>query len=194
MTPSDLDPSRTALVLIDLQHSNVARTLAPYPSRQVVDNSVRLAQAVRQRGGTVVHVRVLVTELLALPADKPLGRDPAAPPPPANASELVPEVPVHDSDVLIVKRQWGAFYGTGLEQQLRRRGIDTIVLAGIATNFGIESTARAGFDLGFKLVFAEDAMSSMNADMHRFATQSLFPVMGRVRSTADLLAMLDAAA
>jgi nicotinamidase-related amidase len=55
----------------------------------------------------------------------------------------------------VTKRQWGAFYATDLDQQLRRRGIRTIVLGGIATNFGVESTARAAFDRGYELVFAE---------------------------------------
>jgi nicotinamidase-related amidase len=185
MTASDFHPSQTALVLIDLQHSNVARTLAPYPSGQVVANAAQLARAMRRAGGTVVHVRVLVNELLSLPADRPIVRDPSVALPP-DASDLVPELGVEDGDVLVEKRQWGAFHGTQLDQQLRRRGIGTIVLAGIATNFGVESTARAAFDQGYALVFAEDAMSTVNADMHRFATQTTFPIMGRVRSTAQL--------
>ena len=189
MQATHIDAPRTALVLIDLQRSNIARTLAPHPSQRVVENSARLAQALRRQGGTVVHVRVLVNELLSLPADRPVGRDPSAPPLPPSAWELA-GVEVDGADVLIEKRQWGAFHGTALEQQLRRRGIDTIVMAGIATNFGVESTARAAFDAGYRLVFAEDAMSTINEEMHRFATQVIFPVIGRVRSTADIVQAL----
>jgi len=191
--PIDLAVSRTALVLIDLQQSNVSRTLVPHPAQRVVDNSARLATALRGRGGVVVHVRVLVNELLSLPVDRPVGRDPSAPPLAPAAWELV-GVERESGDVLIEKRQWGAFHGTGLDQQLRRRGVDTIVLAGIATNFGVESTARAAFDAGYRLVFAEDAMSTIDADMHRFATQVIFPVMGRVRSTDALLEALAGSA
>lgn len=190
MPPIDIDVTRTAIVLIDLQQSNVARTLAPHPAQHVVDNARRLVEALRAHGGTVVHVRVLVNELLSLPADRAVGRDPSAPPLPSSAWELV-GVDVRADDVLIEKRQWGAFHGTALEQQLRRRGIDTIILAGIATNFGVESTARAAFDAGYKLVFAEDAMSSIDAEMHRFATERMFPIIGRVRSTAELLQALS---
>ncbi len=73
-------------------------------------------------------------------------------------------------DLLITKRQWGAFHGTPLDQLLRRRGIKTIVMGGIATNFGVESTARAAIEQGYAVVFAEDAMTTMSAEMHQFAT------------------------
>jgi nicotinamidase-related amidase len=179
----------TALVLIDLQQSNVARTLAPHSSQQVVENSARLAEAVRHQGGTVVYVRVLVNELQQHPADMPVGRDPSAPPLPATAWEIVEAAGLQPGDIVIDKRQWGAFHGTSLDQQLRRRGVRTIILGGIATNFGVESTARAAQDLGYALLFAEDAMSSIKAEMHQFAVQSIFPILGQVRTTAQLLAM-----
>jgi nicotinamidase-related amidase len=76
----------------------------------------------------------------------------------------------------------GAFHGTALDQQLRRRGIRTVIMGGIATNFGVESTARAAFDHGYALVFAHDAMSSIKG-MHEFAVQSIFP--SSVRSAAQ---------
>jgi nicotinamidase-related amidase len=190
MTPISFDPQAAALVLIDLQHSNVGRALAPYSGDQVVEHCVRLATKLREHGGTVVYVRVNVHELLHLPADAPL-RAPDAPPPPPDASELVAQAGFQPTDILVTKRQWGAFYGTDLEQQLRRRGIRTVLLGGIATNMGVESTARAAFDMGYELVFVEDAMTSLNDDAHRFVTQNIFPRMGRVRSTADVLAALS---
>ncbi|MES2115960.1 MAG: isochorismatase family protein [Pseudomonadota bacterium] len=178
----------TALVLIDLQHSNVARTLAPHSSQQVVHNSARLADAIRAKGGPVVYVRVLVNELQQLPADLSVSRDPSAPPLPPQAWQIVEAAGMQPGDIIIDKRQWGAFYGTSLDQQLRRRGIRTLILGGIATNFGVESTARAARDLGYALVFAEDAMSSIDAELHRFAVQNIFPILGHVRATADLVA------
>ncbi|QGZ38771.1 nicotinamidase-related amidase [Pseudoduganella flava] len=190
MTESLFTPATTALVLIDLQHSNVERTLAPYPASQVVANGTLLADRLRAAGGTIVHVRVLVHDLLRLPADKPVGRDTSAPPLPPAASELVADVPKHETDVFVTKRQWGAFHGTDLDLQLRRRGIRTLILAGIATNFGVESTARAALDIGYALVFADDAMSGISSALHTFATTELFPIMGRVRTTADIVAAL----
>lgn len=185
-----LDPSRTALVLIDLQHAIFALPLAPYTPAEVAARGAALAAAFRANGMAVVYVRVDVADMLHLPADQPTG-DPDAPKPPALASELVPESGYQPgADLLVTKRQWGAFYGTGLDQLLRRRGVDTVVLGGVATNMGVESTARAAFDLGYKIIFVEDAMTSLSADAHRFAVQGMFPYMGRVRRSAEVLAAL----
>jgi nicotinamidase-related amidase len=182
-----LDPKVTALVLIDLQNGIVGRQLAPYAAADVVRNGVKLADALRAQGGLVIFVRVKVTETLSLPVDAPHPRPANVPP---EASELVAELNVQSSDVVITKRQWGAFYGTDLEQQLRRRQIRTMVMGGIATNFGVESTARAAMDRGYELVFVEDAMSSLSAEAHGFAIKNIFPRMGRVRSTEQVLAAL----
>jgi len=183
-----LDPKSTALVLIDLQNAIVSRQLAPHAASDVVSRSAKLAEAVRASGGTVVYIHVLITDVLSLPADRSNPRPPG--PVAAEASELVPEAGFREGDVLITKRQWGAFYGTNLEQQLRRRGIRTIILAGIATNMGVESTARAAHDQGYELVFAEDAMSSLSREFHQFSVQSIFPMMGRVRSSAEIIEAL----
>ena len=183
-----LDAKSTALVLIDLQHGVAARQLAPYTATDVIQKSRRLADAVRAKGGTVVFVRVLVSEMLQLPVDEPSPRSSAQLPP--NASELVPEAGVQPTDVVVTKRQWGAFYGTDLDRQLRRRDIMTIIFGGIATNFGVESSARAAFDRGYQLVFAEDAMSTMSAEGHSGSVKGIFPRMGRVRSTDQIIRAL----
>jgi len=189
MTEQILDLARTALVLIDLQNSNVKRELAPYSAEQTVGNCVLLAQEMRNRGAMVVYVRVLLNELPTPPADAPMRPSGA---PPYDASELADIAGVEATDLVVVKRQWGAFYGTDLDQQLRRRGIDTIILGGIATNFGVESTARAAFDRSYKLIFAEDAMSSMDGEAHQFVCKNIFPKMGRVRSTRAVIDLLQA--
>jgi nicotinamidase-related amidase len=186
-----IDLARTALVMIDLQHGTVEHQLAPYTGEQVVGNCVLLAQEMRNRGGMVVYVRVLLDQLLAQPADAPL-RPPATPAPPPEASQLVPDAGVEATDIVVTKRQWGAFHATELDQLLRRRGIKTIILGGVVTNYGVESTARAAFDIGYELVFAEDAMSSTSAEGHHCACRNSFRTMGRVRSTEHLLQLLRA--
>jgi nicotinamidase-related amidase len=183
------DPSRTALVMIDLQHGIVARTLAPYSGPELVGRAKQLADTLRAKGAAIVWVRVLLNELHAHSADAPT-RSPDAPPAPAEASELVPGIGMQPGDLVVSKRQWGAFYGTDLELQLRRRGVDTIVLGGIATNFGVESTARAAYDRSFRLVFVEDATSGLADDMHRFTFERLFRHMGHVRSTQEVIEAL----
>lgn len=192
METLSIDVAHTALILIDLQHGNVERSLAPYSGEQVVGNCVLLAQEMRERGGLVVYVHMLMNELMALPADAPLLHSVGATLPPPNASQLVPEAGVEAADLVITKRQWGAFYGTELDQALRRRHINNIVIGGIATNYSVESTARAAFDRGYALVFVEDAMTSMSAEVHSFACQNIFHHMGRVRKTANVIDALQA--
>lgn len=191
--PLHLDPTKTALVLIDLQKGIVAMPSAPYPVTEVLQKANRLAEAFRSKGGTVVYVRVDMANFLQLPVDQAL-RDPNAPPPPASASELVPEAgfqsPPDSHDILITKRHWGAFAGTELEQILRRRGVDTVVLGGVATNIGVESTARQGTGLGFAFVIVEDACSAREAEGHRFAVEKIFPRLARVRKTDEVIAAL----
>lgn len=187
----EIDPASTALVLIDLQNAIVSRQTGPHSAADVVQRSAALAAALREPGGTVVYVHVLLGETRSPIADKPRPR-PAMPPPP-EASELVSEAGFQSGDVLVAKRQWGAFYGTDLELQLRRRGIRTLIMAGIATNFGVESTARDAAERGYELIFAEDAMSSLSAELHQFPVENIFPVMGRVRSTEEILGAITAA-
>jgi nicotinamidase-related amidase len=191
MSELTIDIARTALVLVDLQNFNVRRELAPHPAERVVGNCAMLAGEIRDRGGMVIYVRVLVDELLALPADAPM-KKPGTPPAPPDAVHFAPEAQLQATDHVVTKRQWGAFYGTELDQLLRRRNIKTIVLGGIATNFGVESTARAAFDRGYALVFAEDAMSGMQAAAHDFSCENVFRTMGKVRSTRELIDALQA--
>jgi nicotinamidase-related amidase len=102
----------------------------------------------------------------------------------------VPEIAALHGGVVITKRQWSAFHGTELDLQLRRRKITSIVLGGIATNFGVESTARDAWQHGYEVVIAEDMCSSMGAGLHEFAMQKILPRVGRIRSTADILSAL----
>jgi nicotinamidase-related amidase len=106
-------------------------------------------------------------------------------------ADLVPELGPEPSDFVITKRHWGAFYGTELDLQLRRRGIDTIVLCGISTNIGVESTARFAYEYGYQQIFVEDAMTSgRSKEDHDSTVKNVFPRMGRVRKTEDILTEL----
>ena len=123
---------------------------------------------------------------MTLPVDQPFTLSDK--PLPAAASEIAPPAGFQAGDILLTKRHWGAFAGTDLEQQLTSRGIDTVVLTGISTNAGVESTARQGTGLGFAFVVVEDACSSQNAEHHRFAFENIFPRLTRVRTTGEVLA------
>src|ERR1700729_3318216 len=184
MAELKLDPQKTALVLIDLQNAIVGMNPLPHTAVQVVENSKKLADAFRGQGAPVVYVRVDLNDFMNPPVDQPhnLGDKPL----PAAASEITPSAGFQHGDILVTKRHWGAFAGTDLEQQLRSRGIDTVVLTGISTNVGVESTARQGTGLGFSFLLAEDACSSQNAEQHRFAFENIFPRPTRVPSTESV--------
>jgi nicotinamidase-related amidase len=188
-----IDPKKSALVLIDLQKGITARTTAPHSSDRVVKNAARIAARFRTLAAAVVLVNVDYSpdlrDMLFPEADAPF-RTKDSPPLPKDWAEFVPEIGPREGDLVITKRQWGAFYGTDLDLQLRRRGIRTIVLGGIATNMGVESTARDAFERGYDLVFVEDAMSSLTAEWHGFSVTQIFPRIGRVRSTEEVLAAL----
>jgi nicotinamidase-related amidase len=188
MAELQLDPNKTALVLIDLQNAIVGMSTAPHPAARVVANSAKLAEAFRGHGAPVVYVRVEINDLLQLPVDEPFNQGNT--PLPAIASEIAPSAGFRPGDILLTKRHWGAFAGTNLEQQLKSRGVDTIVLTGISTNAGVESTARQGTGLGFGFVVVEDACSGQDGEHHRFAFEKIFARLCRVRSTNEVLAAL----
>lgn len=183
----NLDPNTTALVLIDLQKGVVGRELGPYSGAEVVKNSIALADRFRRAGAPVVLVNVGFApdfkDALRQPVDQPFQMPPGGFP--ADFMELA-EGLKKPGDICITKRQWGAFYGTELDLQLRRRGIRTIVLGGISTNIGVESTARQAWEHGYAIILAEDATSSMSAEMHAFAIATIFPRLSRVVKSADV--------
>ncbi|MGW1075494.1 isochorismatase family protein [Streptomyces sp. NPDC002537] len=169
---TEIDPRRTALVLIDLMERVVALPLAPRGGDEVARTSAALARTFRAAGAPVVVVRV---ERPGVPEQPP-------------GSGLFAGV-AEPGDIEIVKRTVrtaGAFHGTGLDDRLRERGVRTVVLAGIATNLGVESTARAAADHGYQLVFVEDAMSALTTEEHRASVTLDMPRLGTVVTAARL--------
>jgi nicotinamidase-related amidase len=187
-----ITPTTTALVLIDLQKGTLSMPLAPHTTAQVIERAASLGHALAKAGGTIVKVNVAFAgtfaDRLSQPVDAPMQLRPGSMP--ADYSSFAPEIESLPSDVVITKRQWGAFYGTELDLQLRRRGISTIVLCGIATNFGVESTAREAWQHNYAVIIAEDACSSV-ADLHQFSIEKIMPRIARVRSTAEILAAIE---
>jgi nicotinamidase-related amidase len=181
----DLDPTTTALVLIDLQNGIVGMNLAPRSGPEVLAAGTSLAGLFRAAGAKVVLVRVAFAEdygdALRQPVDAPMQR-PAGGLPPGWSD--FPDGLAAPGDIVVTKRNWGAFYGTELDVLLRRRGIGTVVLGGIATNFGVESTARQAWERGYAVVVVEDACATMSAALHEMAIKSIFPRISRV-TTAD---------
>lgn len=195
MSELALDARSTAVVVIDLQKGIVGLPGSPNTTDSVVKNCVSLVGAARAAGAHVVLVHVgrspdgadglrpVADEVMRAPGTMP-----------ADWADLLPELGCQATDTVIFKRQWGAFYGTDLDLQLRRRGLKTIILCGIATEVGVESTARDAYERGYEQVFAEDAMNGRHAESHANSMTRIFPRMGRVRKTGEIVAALGAGA
>ncbi len=190
-----LDPRTTALVLIDVQGGVLAMPLAPHGAAHIVGRTADLGRRFAAAGATVVVVNVAFSAGFSDRLSQPV--DAATPMPsaglPAGWADLAPDIQALPADIVVTKRQWGAFHGTELDLQLRRRGISTVVLGGIATNFGVESTAREAWQHNYAVVVAEDACTSVSDEHHRFSMEKIMPRIARVRSTAQVMAALGAA-
>lgn len=172
-----------ALVVIDLQKGIVSVPLA-HPAGDIVARASRLAHAFREQHQPVVLVNV---------SGRAPGRTDAGPPKlslPADWSELVPELHRQPSDHLVTKQRVGAFIGTSLDQYLRQRGVTQIVLAGISTSVGVESTGHSAYDLGYNVAFVVDAMTDLNAEAHRHSVERVFPRFGETATTEQVLALM----
>jgi nicotinamidase-related amidase len=112
----------------------------------------------------------------------------------ADWAELRPEIGSGPHDILITKRQWDAFFGTELDLQLRRRKITGIVIAGISTSIGVESTARHGRELAYEIAIARDAVTDMVREAHENSIQRIFPRLGQVDSTGAIIGALPSRA
>ncbi|GGE32440.1 putative isochorismatase family protein YwoC [Pullulanibacillus camelliae] len=182
------DPKKTALVVIDLQKGIVGMKGQPNDIQSVVGNNVKLAKAVRSYGGLVVlvHVDFIDGQDALNPITDAQGG--AGGERPEGFSDIIPELGPEPGDLVITKRNWGAFFGTELDLQLRRRGIETILLTGIATGIGVDTTAREAFQRNYQQIFVEDAMNGLTKEEHEYTIKQLLPKIGRVRATEDVLA------
>ena len=190
MPVSTLDP-RTALVLIDLQRGITALPTI-HCADEVVHRAARLVGAWHERALPVIAVHVDYSpdfgDVLSARTDARAA--PVAPAP--DFAELRPELGLTASDLVVTKRGWNAFYGTELDLQLRRRNVTGIVLAGISTSIGVESTARAAAERGYEVAVASDAVTDTSALAHQASIEVILPRLGQLDVTAAIIAALSA--
>ncbi|AOI76036.1 isochorismatase family cysteine hydrolase [Burkholderia sp. NRF60-BP8] len=183
MSATRLD-TNTALVVIDLQKGIVGLPTA-HPVAPVIARTRELLDAFRSRGLPIVLVNV------AGGAPGRTEQPPRTAQFPADWTELVPELNRQPNDHVVTKQTWGAFTGTGLDAHLKAAGVTQIVLTGVATSIGVESTARQAHELGYNVTLAVDAMTDLNADAHVNSVERLFPRLGETGTTHDIVALLD---
>ena len=185
MTLTTLDPN-TALVVIDLQKGIVALPPADVID-PVVSHAAALATAFRRHGLPVVLVNVTG----GAPGRAEQSRGLAGLP--DGWADLIPELDRQPDDILVTKRTWGAFTGTDLEAQLRSRGVTQIVMVGVSTSVGVESTAREAYACGFNVALVIDAMTDTSAEAHLNSVTRIFPKLGETGVTEEIIALLNGA-
>jgi nicotinamidase-related amidase len=172
-----------ALVVIDLQKGIVDLPTA-HPASEIVNQTAQLVRAFRKRGLPVVLVNA---------SGRAPGRTDAGAlkfPLLQDWMELVPELDPQPGDYLVTKQRLGAFIGTSLDESLRQRGVTQVILTGISTSAGVESTARSAYDYGYNVVLVVDAMTDRDADTHRHSVEKVFPRIGETTITNDVLRLL----
>lgn len=182
MAVTAIDP-QTALILIDLQKGVVGQPTA-HPAAEIIRNCSTLASSFRQHGLPVVLVNVTG----AAPGRANQKRSMGSLPP--DYAELVDGLQ-QKHDHLVTKRTWGAFTNTDLHAILQKRSVTQVVIAGIATSIGVESTARFAHEYGYNVTLAIDAMTDMNADAHQHSITRIFPRIGECGDIAEIIALLN---
>jgi nicotinamidase-related amidase len=183
MTISALD-THTALIVVDLQKGIVAYPTV-HPITEVIHNAGVLIEAFRRHDLPIVLVNVTGGAPGRTEQARPTGERPA------DWAELIPELGQQPTDHVVTKRTWGAFSHTDLEAYLKGRGVTQVVLLGVATSIGVESTARQAHECGFHVTLAIDAMTDLNPDTHTNSVERVFPRLGETGTTREIIDMLD---
>jgi nicotinamidase-related amidase len=177
-----LDPD-TALIVVDLQKGLTGLPVI-HPMGDILGRARALADAFRERGLPVVLVNVAGgapgrTEhpRLALPRSE-------------GWTDLVSELNQQASDIAVTKRTWGAFASTDLEARLKALDVTQVVIAGVATGTGVESTARQAYEHGFNVTLALDAMTDLRAEAHDYSIRNVFPRLGETGTSQQIIDLL----
>jgi len=177
--------SRTALVVIDLQ-KGIASIPCAHPLRNVVKNASDLATAFRR-----YDLPVVLVNAIGIAPGRTEHRHPGGAFPP-DFAQLLPELNSQPSDHLVSKRTWGAFTGTDLEAYLKSSSVTQVVVCGVATSVGVESTARHAYELGFNVALATDAMTDIIAEAHVNSLERIFPRLGEIGTTQEIIDLVRA--
>ncbi len=109
-------------------------------------------------------------------------------------SEVIPELDPRPDDYYIPKYRWSAFHQTYFDLALRARGIDTIIISGGSTDVGVASTVFSGRDMDYNMIVVSDACAtSHDQKVHDMLMELVFPRMSRVRTTDQVLRMIQEA-
>lgn len=184
----------TALVIIDLQKGIAGREgFQPYSAAEIIEKNEKLVAKFANTEALIVFVHV---KNYGPEAMKPVtdGTPMVTGTLPDDFSDFVIGT-AYDKNVTnvihVTKHNWGAFHGTDLDVQLRRRGIKNIILTGIATTIGVDTTAREAAQHGYEIVTVSDAMTDFNGELNEAIIKNIFPRLSKVRTTEEILTEID---
>ena len=183
MPLTTLDP-KTALIVVDLQKGLVSYPTV-HPLSDIIAQARDLAEAFRRRKLPVVLVNATGVAPGRSEQSRKLGDLPEG------FADFVPELNQQPEDHVVTKKTWGAFTGTDLAEHLKHLGVTQVVIVGVATSVGVESTARQAHEHGLNVTLAVDAMTDMNADAHANSIARIFPKLGETGTTQDVLELLE---
>lgn len=178
----------TALVLIDLQNGIVNFPVV-HPIEGILANAAKLVEAFRKAGLPIVVVNVDPSKspLNNLRKDVKMNFTEI----PDGWLDIAPEIKTETGDIFITKHTWNAFGNPALHEALKVQQVTGIVLAGVSTSIGVEGTARRASELGYNLSFATDAMTDTSLEGHEHSLQRIFPRIGEVDTTENIIAQLS---
>lgn len=176
--------AKTALIVVDLQKGIIGSPFI-HPIGPVVDRTVELIDAFRKHRLPVVLVNVAGvapgrTEQQRRHAGL-LSED---------FTDFIPQIDRQPDDIVVTKLTWGAFASTDLDRQLKSRGVTQVVITGVATGTGVESTARQAYEQGFNVTLAIDAMTDARAEAHEYTINQIFPRLGETGTAHDVMQLL----
>ncbi|EMW6197005.1 cysteine hydrolase [Enterococcus faecium] len=182
------DLSKTAFVAIDMQKEIVNNgTLSPHTAASILTNNDLLVRTLKRTAALKVLVNVDISTFPYLSQQTDMGGMTASVPPEFTDLLLKDSLKDTDNMLTITKYNPSAFFGTSLDLQLRRRGIETIILSGVATTNVVYATALDAFQHGYHIVLAEDACSDRDKESHQLFIKKIFPKTARVRSTKQII-------
>lgn len=191
----------TALILNDMINGNLrgkdTRKNELIAASGIIENSAKCVAAMRARKRPVIWIRVErradQADVVAPLTDVFLAGGRKLHPPTVRGSyeaANVDELPVLPEDHVILKPRFDPFFATDLDYQLRARKIDTILIGGYATNFGVENCARSARDFGYNVVLLSDCCYNVDRDLHEFAIKKILPYFARVMPWEQAVGLL----
>jgi len=202
--------SKAALLIVDMQNDLVKDEEGPFAlltknvkEAGVIEKTARLLKVAREKGLPIFHIKTVhradgadvwtgvVTDLMSMLDPKLLEKMRAKLVEGTPGAEFVDELKPAPGEFVIEKRRSDAFYQTPLELFLRRLGVDTLIITGVLTSACVDATVRGARDRDFNVIVVGDCCADMNKEAHELMLKHVFPLVGRVRSSEEVIRALS---